>query len=71
MGGQQGAVARPRLSLPGELSYRSTSLRPGHPNYFACAVMYLGPVRKVRGDEELEANCSPSLASNSSSPLTL
>jgi hypothetical protein len=33
--------------------------------------MYLGPVRKVRGDKELEANCSPSLASNSLSPLTL
>jgi hypothetical protein len=33
--------------------------------------MYLGPVRKVRGDKEWEANCSYSLASHSLSPLTL
>ncbi len=33
--------------------------------------MYIGPVCTVWGEEELEANCSPSLASNSSSPQTL
>jgi hypothetical protein len=35
------------------------------------AVMYVGPVRKVRGDKRLEANCSPPLASSLLSPLTL
>jgi hypothetical protein len=34
-------------------------------------VMYVGQVRTARGDKELEANCSPSLASNSLSPLAL
>ncbi len=33
--------------------------------------MHIGPMRKVWGDTELEANCSPSLASNSVSPQTL
>jgi hypothetical protein len=33
--------------------------------------MYIGPMRKVWGDKEVEANCSPSLASISLSPQTL
>jgi hypothetical protein len=40
-------------------------------NRSVCAVMYLGPMRTVRGDERWEANCSPSLASHLSSPLAL
>jgi hypothetical protein len=33
--------------------------------------MYSGPVRAVRGDKKLDANCCLSLASSFLSPLTL
>jgi hypothetical protein len=34
-------------------------------------VMYVAPMRMVRGDKRWEANCFPSLASHLLSPLTL
>jgi hypothetical protein len=43
----------------------------GSSNYSVCTVMYIGPMRTVRGDKEWEANGPDQLASHSLSPLTL
>jgi hypothetical protein len=43
----------------------------GPSNCSVRTVMYLGPVRTVRGDKKLDANCCLSLASSFLSPRTL
>ena len=43
----------------------------GNSNCSVDAVMYLGPLRTVRGDKRLDANCCLSLASGLLSPLTV
>jgi len=58
------------LSLTGEVSYRSTPLRQRHVNHPLYAVMYVGPVRKVRGDKRWEANCSPKVGTHQLYPQT-
>ena len=54
----------------------STGLRVGTtaskaPNLVRYVVMYIGPVRTVRGDKKVEANCSYSAASTFLSPQTV
>ena len=41
------------------------------PNLVRYVVMYIGPVRTVRGDKKVEANCSYSAASPFLSPQTV
>jgi hypothetical protein len=42
-----------------------------NPSYSVCVVIFVAPMRKVRGDKKLDANCCLSLASSFLSPLTL